>query len=301
MSEGIVFDIQKFSINDGPGIRTTVFLKGCTLNCAWCHNPESKSFLPQLSFKEDKCIYCGACQAVCPNQVHFVSKDGIHTLNRDACQACGKCVEACPTGALSIYGKKMSVEDVILEVKKDKAFYDNSNGGMTLSGGEPLAQPRFAIDLAKAAKSENISVVIESALAVQAQVLKDIVEYVDWFYIDHKLTNLNDFKNYIGGDPHLVLDNLALLDQYNANIVLRCPIIPNINDNQEHFAMISTLAQTYSSIDHVEILPYHPMGKSKAKEIGALYTIKEEIPEDETVNEWISQIQSNGYQNVIKG
>ncbi len=301
MNEGIVFDIQKFSINDGPGIRTTVFLKGCTINCAWCHNPESKSFLPQLAFQQDKCIYCGACQVVCPNSVHTVNKEGVHTLNMDACQACGKCVEACPTGALTIYGKKMSVEEVINEVKKDKPFYDNSNGGMTLSGGEPLAQPSFALALAKAAKLENISVVIESALAISPKILEDIVDYVDWFYIDHKVTDPYDFKNYIQGNPQLILDNLALLDRLHANIVLRCPIIPNINDNNEHFERISQLANLYKSIHHVEILPYHPMGKSKAKEIGVLYTIKEEIPEDETVNQWIANIQSYGYQNVIKG
>jgi glycyl-radical enzyme activating protein len=300
MIEGIVFDIQKFCINDGPGIRTTVFLKGCTINCAWCHNPESKSFLPQLSFKEDKCIACGACEAVCPHQVHTV-KDGVHTINYDLCQACGKCVEACPTSALMIYGKKMSVEQVIEEVEKDKLFYNESNGGMTLSGGEPLAQPNFAVALAKAAKARGISVAIESALAVQPKVIMDIAPYVDWFLIDHKITDPYDFAQYIQGDPKLILNNLALLDEMQAKIILRCPIIPGINDVDEHFLKIAQLAQKHDSIDHVEVLPYHPMGKSKADSIGALYTIEAKIPEDDVVNRWICKIQDFGYQNVIKG
>lgn len=300
MERGIVFDIQKFCINDGPGIRTTVFLKGCTINCAWCHNPESKSFLPQLAYREDKCIACGACEAVCKQKVHTV-KDGIHTLNRDACIACGACVEACPTGALSIYGKQMSVDQVIKEVKKDKAYFINSGGGLTLSGGEPLAQPAFALALAQAAQAEGISVAIESALHVNNQILYDIVDYVDWFLIDHKLTNLDDYDQYIGGNPHLILDNLALLNELGANIVLRCPIIPNINDNDEHFARIVQLAQMHTNIDHIELLPYHPMGKSKAKEIGVLYTIEAKIPEDDIVISWIDKIKALGYEKVVQG
>ncbi len=300
MTKGIVFDIQKFCVNDGPGIRTTVFLKGCTINCAWCHNPESKAFKPQLSFKEDKCVFCGACEAVCPHQVHSVS-EGVHTINYDLCQACGKCVEACPTGALSIFGKKMSVDQVIKEVEKDKPFYEQSKGGMTLSGGEPLAQPKFALALAKSAQSSGISVAIESSLAVSPQIVMDIAPYVDWFLIDYKLTDPNDFNQYIQGDPTLILNNLALLDEMQAKIILRCPIIPGINDVDEHFKKIAQLALTHSSINHVEVLPYHPMGKSKAKSIGALYTIEAKIPEDEIVNTWISKIQSFGYQHVIKG
>lgn len=300
MSEGIVFDIQKFCINDGPGIRTTVFLKGCTLNCAWCHNPESKSFLPQLSFKEDKCIMCGACQAVCPNNVHTV-KNGVHTINYDACQACGECVKACPTDALTIYGTKMSVEQVLAEVIKDKAFYEHSQGGMTLSGGEALAQPIFAVELAKQAKEKNINVAIETALGVSSQVVLDIAPYVDWFLVDYKLTDPNDFANYIQGNPQLIMNNLKLLDEVGAAIILRCPIIPGINDNEEHFKRIAEVANTYETIKHVELLPYHPMGKSKAHEIGVLYEIEAKIPEDQTVNAWIQTVQGFGYERVVQG
>ena len=300
MSEGIVFDIQKFCINDGPGIRTTVFLKGCTLNCAWCHNPESKSFLPQLSFKEDKCMMCGACQMVCPNHVHSV-KDGVHTINYDACQACAECVKACPTDALLIYGKKMSVEQVLAEVIKDKPFYDHSDGGITLSGGEALAQPTFAVELAKAAKENDISVAVESALGVAPQVVLDIALYVDWFLIDYKLTDPHDFANYIQGNPELIMSNLKLLDELKAAIILRCPIIPGINDNDEHFKKIAEVANAYESIVHVELLPYHPMGKSKAQEIGVLYEIEAKIPEEATVASWIKKIQGYGYERVVQG
>ena len=301
MIQGIVFDIQKFCINDGPGIRTTVFLKGCTINCAWCHNPESKDFAPQLSYKEDLCVFCGSCERVCPNHVHIVNKDNRHTINRDACKACGECVEVCPTDALSIIGKKMSVEEVMKEVRKDKAYFDNSNGGLTLSGGEPLAQPNFALECAKSARKENISVVIESSLSVHPQILKDIVDVVDWFYVDYKLTDQADYKQFIGGSKQQVLNNLHLLNGLNAPMVLRCPIIPNINDNDKHFLMIATIAKRYKAINHVEVLPYHPMGKSKAREIGVLYTIKQEIPDEKTVQTWISKIKSFGYEHVVKG
>lgn len=300
MTSGIVFDIQKFSIHDGPGIRTTVFLKGCTINCAWCHNPESKSFLPQLSYVEEKCVYCQACAKVCPYNVHEVSGN-FHDINFDACHACGLCVDACPTGALSIYGKNMSVDQVIEEVKKDMLFYQNSNGGLTLSGGEPLAQPDFALALAKAARSHGINVAVESALVVSRQAVIDIVPYVEWFLIDYKMTDKYDYQRYIQGNPQIMLDNLKLLNDLNAKIILRCPIIPNINDNHEHFVQIANLAKLYNSIDHVEILPYHPMGKSKAKAIGELYVIEEKTPDDTVVDQWIMNIKNAGYENVIKG
>lgn len=300
MKEGIVFDIQKFCINDGPGIRTTVFLKGCTLNCAWCHNPESKSFLPQLAYKEDKCMMCKACQSVCPHHVHTV-KNGIHTINYDACQACGECVKACPSDALSMYGKKMNVQQVMSEVIKDKPFYEHSNGGMTLSGGEALAQPDFAVALAKSAKEHSISVAIETALGVSSTVVMDIAPYTDYFLVDYKLTDPYDFMNYIGDMQQQILSNLKLLNDIQATIILRCPIIPGINDQEKHFKQIANVANAYQAITHVELLPYHPMGKSKAHEIGVLYEIEAKIPEEHTVNEWIASVQAFGYQNVMQG
>lgn len=301
MIKGIVFDIQKFSINDGPGIRTTVFLKGCTLNCAWCHNPESKSLLSQLAYKQDKCIYCGSCQKVCPNHVHTVSEDGKHVLNIEACQVCGKCVEVCPSSALFIYGKLMTVVDVMSEVLKDRLYFETSNGGMTLSGGEPLAQEAFALALVIAAKDANISVVVETALAVRPNILRNIAQYVEWFLVDYKITDSLDFGKYVQGNQELILRNLALLDELEANVVLRCPIIPNINDIDKHFEAISRIASTFKSIDHIEILPYHRMGETKANEIGALYTINEKIPEEMIVDQWIAKIQSCGYTKVIRG
>ena len=172
--KGVILDIQKFSIHDGPGIRTTVFLKGCPLNCLWCHNPESKNFKPQLSYDKNKCIMCRKCEAVCPEKVHKF-QNNIHYTDYPACVLCGRCIEVCPAGALSIYGKVMSVDEVIKEVEKDKKFFYNTGGGITISGGEPLSQTEFSAALAKAAKERGIHVTVEtSGFATKENIEKNI-------------------------------------------------------------------------------------------------------------------------------
>lgn len=300
MGKGVVFNIQRYSINDGPGIRTCVFLKGCPLNCRWCHNPESKSPKPELSYSAAKCIGCGKCAAVCPNGCHTFA-DGIHAIDRTSCIACGKCVNEC-IGALEIFGKMMTVDEVIAEAIKDKPFYAESGGGITFTGGEPFAQPKFLLALLKEAKKQELHVCIETSGYVQHEILADAMNYVDVFLFDYKETDAERHAEYTGVRNEKILENLCYLAENGKEIVLRCPIIPGYNDRDEHFSAIASLADKYEGITHVEIEPYHPLGKTKAAQIGKEYPLGElEMVNKELSNEWIQTIQAQTKRNVRRG
>lgn len=300
MEKGVVFNIQRYSINDGPGIRTCVFLKGCPLNCQWCHNPESKSPKPELSYSAAKCIGCGKCAAVCPNGCHTFA-DGIHAIDRTSCIACGKCVNEC-IGALEIFGKMMTVDEVIAEAIKDKPFYAESGGGITFTGGEPFAQPKFLLALLKEAKKQELHVCIETSGYVQHEILADAMNYVDVFLFDYKETDAERHAEYTGVRNEKILENLCYLAENGKEIVLRCPIIPGYNDRDEHFSEIASLADKYEGITHVDIEPYHPLGKTKAAQIGKEYPLGElEMVNKELSNEWIQTIQAQTKRNVRRG
>lgn len=289
MEKGRIFNIQRFCINDGPGIRTTVFFKGCPLNCAWCHNPESKRAQKELSYHEDKCRHCGRCAALCPNGCHRLTEDG-HVLQRAACTACGSCVQpGCP--ALERIGWDATVDEVLDEVRRDRPFYENSGGGMTLSGGEPLAQFPFALALLKAAKAEGIATAIETCGYAPAGHIRDIVPLTDLFLYDYKLTSPQAHTRYTGVDNARTLDNLRLVDQLGGEIILRCPLIPGINDTPEHFDGIARTASSLSHLREVQLEPYHPLGESKARALGVPYAVPAQgFPEKETVDAWLAAV-----------
>lgn len=286
-----VFNIQKFCVNDGPGIRTTVFLKGCMLNCLWCHNPESKSTKPQVMLNESRCIGCGACMKKCPNGLH--NFDGrVHNFNRSECTVCGKCAESC-VGALEICGKEMTVDEIMIEVMKDAAFYKNSGGGITVSGGEPLAHPQFTLTLLKAAKEAGLHTCIETCGYAKWEDIEAISAYVDIFLWDVKETDSSLHKKYTGVPNERILDNLRRLSGIGASIVLRCPIIPGYNDRAEHLTAIGELATELDGVDHIEVEPYHSLGSHKCTELGYEYKLSDvESPENDTVNAWIDTISS---------
>ena len=289
--EGTIFNIQKFCINDGPGIRTTVFLKGCPLNCAWCHNPESKSVKPELLYSADKCIFCGACAVACKTGAHSFSESG-HGLNRELCVACGACADVCPTSALEISGYQKSVEDVIREVMKDKIFYDNSGGGMTLSGGEPMAQLEFSEALLIAAKEKGLHTAMETCGFSKTENYEKILPLVDLFLFDWKVSDPTLHKKYTGVDNALIEKNLRFISASGGKIVLRCPIIPTVNDTDSHFAKIAALAEELPGILSVDIEPYHPLGIGKAQRLGKQAAFEElGIPEKAVVDSWIEKIQ----------
>ena len=288
----LVFDIQKFSINDGPGIRTNVFLKGCMLRCLWCHNPESNEPFPQLMFHSNKCIGCGTCLTSCPNGLHTMGAEGEHLIDREHCVGCGTCAGQC-IGALEIAGKEMTVDEILKEVMKDKVFYDNSGGGMTVSGGEPLMHPSFTLALLKGAKELGLHTCIETCGYASWEHIHAIIPYVDIFLWDVKETDSNLHKQYTGVENGLILDNLRKLNKEGASIVLRCPIIPGYNDRTEHLKAIGALAEELEHVLKVDVEPYHPLGKSKSEGLGKAYPLADlTFPEDTTVSGWIDCIAS---------
>lgn len=272
--KAIIFDIQRASVYDGPGIRTTIFLKGCPLKCMWCHNPESQSFSDQLFYYYDKCTKCTMCHVVCENNVHEFIKER-HKVNFNLCKACGKCVEECNTRALKISGTKMSIGEVMSVVEADKDFYQNSNGGVTISGGEPLAQISFVKHLLKKCKSQGINTCIETSGYVPSVKFKKILSLVDILLFDYKITGAENHKKYTGVSNELILENLDIAYQSGVPIVLRCPVIPGINDTVEHFKGIRELELKYPNLKGIELLPYHSIGNSKRKSIGLETTLPE--------------------------
>ena len=243
---GTIFNIQRFCINDGPGIRTTVFLKGCPLKCIWCHNPESQAREPEIMFYKDKCTKCGSCVNVTVNDSDFV----------------------CINDAKEICGKEISSDEVIKEVLKDEIFYQNSGGGITISGGEPFYQFDFSLELVKKAKENGLHTAIETCGFVKNSNLKKIAEFVDLFLYDYKETNSEKHKNFTGVDNTVIIDNLSFLNDINKDVILRCPIIKGCNDRREHFEGIAEIANRYKNILHIEIEPYHSLGEGKYSALG---------------------------------
>lgn len=263
----VIFDIQRSSLHDGPGIRTTVFLKGCPLHCAWCHNPESQKPGRQLKCVFKKCISCGRCVTVCDNKVHSV-EEGKHHIQFDKCAVCGSCVKNCPTDALQIVGYQEKITDIVQLALRDRKYYLNTGGGITLSGGEPFLQGENTVALLKEAKKEGLHTCVETSGYAKWEILRDASTYVDIFLFDYKLTDPAMHRKYIGVDNHLILQNLRNLCDLGASIILRCPIIPDINDNDPHLQAITDLSNDYHAIREVNIMPYHDTAVSKIQQIG---------------------------------
>jgi pyruvate formate lyase activating enzyme len=287
---GTVFNIQKFSINDGPGIRTTVFLKGCPLHCIWCHNPESHKTENELFYDARKCIGCQACAHTCPNGCHTFTQEE-HRYDRTACVRCGACTALCPTQALETVGSCREVAEVIAEVLKDKPFYETSGGGMTLSGGEPMLQFDFTLALLQAAKAEGLHVCMETCGYADADQLRAVAPYVDLFLYDCKETDPARHKEYTGVSNERILKNLSMLDGMDCKSVLRCPIIPTLNDRDDHLDGIAALANRLQNVTGIDIEPYHPLGSGKAAMLGRDYPLSHlTFPAEDTVKDWIARV-----------
>ena len=298
--EGTVFDVSRYCLDDGPGIRTTVFLKGCPLHCTWCHNPESLSRSIEIGFDEEKCVNCGACVQACSNGAHKMI-NGKHAFDRSKSEGCTACVEACEYGALTMIGKKMSVEDVMKIVERDRPFYNSSGGGMTVSGGECLYQPVFTESLLSEAKKRGISTCIETSGYASSKKLRELAKYVDIFLFDCKQMNSATHQEVTGVSNELILNNLKMLDCLSKKIVLRLPIIPGINNEEEHFRGVGELADSLAHVLYLEVLPYHPLGLSKAALIQRKMPYEAtEIPKSETVNQWVTEIQKYTKKQVIR-
>lgn len=267
MQSGVVFNIQRYSIQDGPGIRTTVFLKGCPLRCAWCHNPEGQTPAPQLMFVETRCIGCGACRRACP-VCEPGTEPGPVPVRPDKCKACGRCVEACPTGARQIVGRRMNTADVIAEVKKDQVFYAESGGGVTFSGGEPLCQPEFLKELLIACRAAGLHTAIDTCGFGNSQTVVELGQLADLILFDLKLMDNAAHQRYTGVPNRQILTNLKALDEVHHNIWLRVPLIPGVNDSQENLQATAGLAASLRNLRRVTLLPYHKTGLQKFRRLG---------------------------------
>jgi pyruvate formate lyase activating enzyme len=294
MSErGIIFDIQKFSIHDGPGIRTTVFLKGCPLRCRWCHNPESQKRKPEISFDAERCISCGWCFANCPQSAH-VMQDGRHVLLRDRCTRCGICARKCYARAIEVIGREVSVEEVIADVLRDRPFYETSGGGMTLSGGEPMLQFEFTAALLRAAKDEGLHTCLDTCGYAPIGQFLSLLDDVDLFLYDIKDTDADRHLQMTGVPLTPILDNLRRIDAAGGRIVLRCPLIPGINTDLAHLHSLADIAESLAHVVEVTLHPYHPLGKSKAERIGAAWFMQDSgYANKADIDAWLAEIRSH--------
>lgn len=269
MKKGLIFNIQRFSIHDGPGIRTTVFLKGCPLNCPWCANPESKSAKTQLLYTPANCIECRSCEAACP--AHALRIENRTMLqDSDSCTHCMNCASACPTHALTTEGEWYSVKDVIAEVEKDRAFYEKSNGGVTLSGGEPLLQEEFTLDLLRALKAHGFHTNIETSGYTPTAYLDKILPYLDLIYMDLKHPDSNIHAKKVGVDNKLIVHNMVHTIVSGIPLVVRIPVIPRFNNDLETAHKYGQLLERIGA-DTVHLLPFHQMGLGKWRAIGLTY------------------------------
>lgn len=263
MVSGIIFDIQRFSLHDGPGIRTTVFFKGCPLRCLWCHNPESISPKIELAFYRYKCIGCNSCVLVCPTGA--LQNDDVDgkKYNEKLCQFCWKCIDICPSRALVLQGKSYKLEEVLNEIVKDIPFYRQSRGGVTLSGGEPTFQFDFCLALLKACKENGISTALDTSGFVSWDKLRDLLPFVDIFLYDIKHMSSEEHRKITGVPNETILENLYRLDEAGKWIEIRIPIIPGYNDSEENIIAVADFITRLRSVRRVKLLPYHKLGLSK--------------------------------------
>lgn len=255
-----IVEIKRFAVHDGDGIRTTVFFKGCPLNCLWCHNPESIDFKPQLAFYENKCTLCGECIAECERDCHSI-KDGIHTFKREKCKECGKCEKACINEALKLYGYEMSVDELMPLLLEDRDFYENSGGGVTLSGGECLMQADFCRELLKKLKENGIHTAVDTCGFVSRDALDKVIPYTDIFLYDIKAYDEDVHIKCTGQSNKIILENLRYIDSCGKKTEIRIPYVPVYNDNQ-----IEKIAQFLSELKNcmkVRVLSYHNYAGSK--------------------------------------
>ena len=263
---GVIFDLQRFAVHDGPGIRTLVFLKGCTLACQWCSNPESHRFQPDVFFDGAKCIGCRLCADVCPNAALLREAEGVR-YDRKACGACGRCADVCCAGARVIKGMAVTAEWVANEVLKDEEFYSRSGGGVTLGGGEPLAQPEFASAVLQESKRRGLHTVVETCGYVPWSAVAQSLPWTDLFLFDLKHVDPAKHQLYIGGDVRVILSNLSRLAVTGRPIIVRIPVIPTFNDTAAEIAAIAN-AVAAVGLQEVHLLPYHSLGQSKYRLLG---------------------------------
>ena len=266
--KGTITNIQRMSIHDGPGIRTTVFFKGCNMRCAWCHNPETWNEKKQLFYVSAKCAECGTCISVCPTQVLSLTDNNKIAIDRMRCELNGICVETCPNEALTTVGKKVKVADVMKDILQDKIFFDESGGGVTLSGGEPMLQYEFARELLTACKAEGIHTAMDSNLTANRELIESFLPLVNLWMCDLKLADREKHKKWTGLYNERIIDNLHNLATKNVPVIVRTPIIPGVNNTEEEIKDICSLLKDMPNILYYELLEFHTFGFDKFNSLG---------------------------------
>ena len=296
---GIVLEPKRFAVHDGPGIRTTFFLKGCPLHCLWCHNPESLSPQPELAYYAHKCLHCGECSAVCPSGSHSMQGDE-HHFKRSTCTVCGLCEAACLGRALRLYGKRITPEEAVALALEDRIFYEQSGGGVTLSGGEPLFQAEFCLELLKQFKAVGLHTALDTCCFVPRPALEAVLPVTDRFLVDFKHADSSEHRKLTGQGNERILDNLRFLSERGAEIEIRIPFVPGCNDSDENMERTGELLGELK-IESVKLLPYHALARSKYAAVERKDTMPEtEAPSPEQIAH-AAAILRNHHLNACSG
>ena len=296
MTSGTIFDIRRYSIHDGPGIRTAVFFKGCPLACRWCHNPEGRTYEPELIFRPRRCILCDDCLDVCPNQAVNRQGDEIR-IDRSACKVSGNCAVACPAEALEVVGRRMTPEQVLDAIERDRTFYEQSGGGVTFTGGEPLAQSDLLCELLSACRVRGIATTVDTCGYAPWSVFEGIRPFVDLVLYDLKLMGESRHVQWTGVSNAGILSNLRQLAALGHAVRVRIPIIPGVNDDEQNLRQTGEFLAGLSQVPEVELLPYHNIAGGKYAGLGKEYELDHIVPPNrERINELAAMLSSYGLQ-----
>lgn len=288
--KGFIFDVQRFALHDGPGVRTTVFFKGCPLACWWCHNPEAMSLRPELVWFESRCIGCGECIRVCPHGAHERLPDGTRVHHGERCTLCGRCVEACCSGALVMEGRRVTVEELMAQLRRDEPFYRDSGGGVTLSGGEPTLQHAFALALLRACKAEGLHTALDTSGLAPWRLLEALLPHTDLVLYDLKQIDGAGHREHTGRSNGRILANLERLAARGAAVVVRMPIVPGVNDADEGIARTAQFLARIGGLRRVDLLPYHELGRAKYARLGRPYRLADLAPPPRSRMEAIADV-----------
>lgn len=300
----LVFDIKRYAIHDGPGIRTTIFLKGCPLSCVWCHNPEGISAKKQQMYTRKKCIGCATCVDHCPRQALTLTPDGVLT-HQAACDLCGLCAAVCPTKAMELSGKEYTVDQLMHEIEKEMLFMDKSGGGVTFSGGEPLMHPKMLLELIARCKSLGIHCAVDTTLYARAEVVREVMKGADLFLVDLKLMDSSQHRLYCGVPNERILSNIQLIAEAGQDFIVRMPLIEGVNADDEHIGKsVRFLASLPWRKKQVDLLPYHEIAKGKQAKLGTVYNpthLPMHPPTEEKLQAIAALFRQNGIEVLIGG